>query len=192
MTLTFLAPDRSVAADLDDRAVDAMRQLCVKSRHLETGGILVGRYSDYGDRVVITKVTGPPRDSRRFAFAFIRGIAGLTKRLSAYWSEGLYYVGEWHFHPFASPKPSPTDINQIKAFAATADLRCPRPVLIVLGGDPEGAWSIKTVIVADGGVLNLCETKRATHYRKERTDENKGLCRSTRRPRLLRQRDPGV
>jgi integrative and conjugative element protein (TIGR02256 family) len=157
MGTSFLARDRSVAVDLDDQAIEAMRALCVKSGRLETGGVLVGRYNEFGDRVVISKVTGPPRDSRRFAFSFIRGIAGLTDRLRADWRDGLYYVGEWHFHPFAAPTPSGTDLKQIKAFARTADLRCPRPVIVILGGNPAARWSLLVAIVTDDAVMDLDE-----------------------------------
>lgn len=155
LTRTYLAVDRSVAVDIQAAALDAMVRLCAQSGHFETGGVLIGRYSEFGDRVVVNKVTGPPRDSRRFRFSFIRGIAGLTSRFRREWAEGAYYVGEWHFHPFASPMPSATDIGQINAFAAEADLRCPRPVLVVLGGDPEAKWSIAAGVVMDGQFIDL-------------------------------------
>lgn len=151
----FLAADRSVAVDLDDQAIESMRALCVKSARLETGGVVIGRYNEFGDRVVVSKVSGPPRDSRRSAFSFIRGVAGLTNRLRVDWRDGLYYVGEWHFHPFAAPKPSGTDLKQIKAFARTADLRCSRPVIVILGGNPADRWSLRVAIVTDGAVMDL-------------------------------------
>jgi hypothetical protein len=153
----FLAADRSVAVDLERGAVQAMLDMCARAGRLETGGVLVGRYSEFGDRVVVMNVTGSPGDSRHFPFSFIRGIAGLTRRLRHGWDEGVYYVGEWHFHPFATPKPSGTDIKQIKTFATDSDLRCPRPVLVVLGGDPRAMWSLTVGVVMDAAVVNLKE-----------------------------------
>ena len=78
---------------------------------------------------------------------------GLTRRLGREWVEGAYYVGEWHFHPFAAPTPSPLDIKQIMVFAADAELRCPRPVLLVFGGDPRGVWSLSVAVVMDAGLV---------------------------------------
>ena len=152
MTRNYLASDQSLAVDIEAHAVDAMVELCTRSGRLETGGVLIGRYSRFGDRVVVTKVTGPPRDSRHFPFSFIRGIAGLTRRLRREWVEGAYYVGEWHFHPFAAPTPSSLDIEQIMVFAADADLRCPCPVLLVFGGDPRDAWSLSVAVVMETGL----------------------------------------
>lgn len=157
MAKTFLAEDNSIAVDLDDRALAAMLALCAKSGRLETGGVLIGRYSEFGDRVLVIKATGPTRDSRRFPFAFIRGIVGLTSRLRDEWKDGLYYVGEWHFHPFASPRPSGTDSKQIKAFARTSDLRCPHPTLLVLGGNPAGRWTMAAAVVSGGKLVPLLE-----------------------------------
>lgn len=155
MTRSYLASDQSLAVDMEAGAVAAMVELCTRSGRLETGGVLIGRYSRFGDRVVVTKVTGPPRDSHRFPFSFVRGIAGLTRRLGREWVEGAYYVGEWHFHPFASPTPSPLDIKQIMVFAADAELHCPRPVLLVFGGDPRGGWSLSVAVVMEAGLVFL-------------------------------------
>lgn len=156
MTTAFLAADRSLAVDLEAGALTAILGVCSRAGHrLETGGVLLGHYSKFGDRLVVTKATGPPRDSRRFPFAFIRGTAGLTKRFRRDWEEGIYYVGEWHFHPNASTQPSPTDIAEIKAVGREADYRCPHPTLVILGGDPSAAWSLGVGVVIQGSLLCL-------------------------------------
>lgn len=161
MTHLFLAANASVAVELESAALDAMLALCRQSGRLETGGILIGRYGDYRDRVIVSRVTGPPRDSRRFPANFIRGITGLTRRLRGDWHDGLYYVGEWHFHPFHSPEPSPTDRGQIKTFAAEPSLACPRPVLFVVGGNPWDRPSLWAGVFGPGGLTELPETKTA-------------------------------
>ena len=105
----------------------------------------------------MTEVTGPPLDSRRFPSSFIRGIKGLTARLRREWQQGTYYVGEWHFHPRGSPTPSDTDRKQIEAFAADPDLRCPLPVLIVLGGDPKSKWSLTVGVMSGNRLVALAK-----------------------------------
>ena len=134
-----------------------MLRLASNSGRLETGGILVGRYSPYGDRVLVTRAVGPPRDSRRFPTAFIRGVIGLRERLHRLWVAGEYYIGEWHFHPYGSPKPSETDRRQIAEFAADHALMCPHPVMIVVGGDPVADWRLATVALVDGAIVELAE-----------------------------------
>lgn len=165
MTRRYLAADRSVAVDLEPRAVETMLDLSGRAGDLETGGVLVGRYSEYGDRVIVTQATGPPRDSRQTPAGFVRGIAGLTRRLQREWRDAAYYVGEWHSHPMASATPSTVDVTQIMAFAADADLQCPRPILAVLGGDPRAAWVLAVGVVMDLALLPLQD--RSEQMRRE-------------------------
>lgn len=131
---TFLHPAGTVAVELEPAAISAMLELSRASTGLETGGLLIGRYGAFGDRVVVAKVTGPPPDSKRTPRSFVRGVAGIARRLASEWRDGLYLVGEWHLHPDASAQPSPTDIGQTLTFAKASGYRCPHPVLVVAGG----------------------------------------------------------
>ena len=56
MSARYLAEDRSIAVDIEDGALEVMRRLCSQAGRLETGGVLIGRYSESGDRVVVTEV----------------------------------------------------------------------------------------------------------------------------------------
>lgn len=151
----FLAADRSIAVEIEPRAIRSMLNICSRAAGLETGGVLIGRYSPFGDRVIVSRVTGPPRDSRRFRFNFIRGIAGLTRRFEQAWRDGLYYVGEWHLHPKGSPQPTDTDTKQVLEFSRQRDYHCPHPVLVVVGGDPSTEWLIAIEVVVSGGLVVL-------------------------------------
>lgn len=151
----FISADRSIGVELENLAVEAMLELCRRSAPLETGGLLIGYYSDWGDRVVVTQIIGPPRDSQHFRFLFVRGISGLTRRLSRLWKTGAYYVGEWHFHPFGPSDPSETDRRQIRAFARDRQLRCPHPVMVVVGGDPGVDWDLTVAVVVEDDVAKL-------------------------------------
>jgi proteasome lid subunit RPN8/RPN11 len=102
---------------------------------------------------------GIPEGSRP---AFIRGVIGLPARLRRLWTSGEYYIGEWHFHPFASPTPSETDRRQIAKFAADPALECPHPVMIVVGGDPVANWRLAVVALVDGAIVELVEDAPST------------------------------
>ena len=45
-----------------------------------------------------------------------------------------YYLGEWHYHPNASPKPSALDLKTMVNLSKDEDLGCPEPILLVIGG----------------------------------------------------------
>lgn len=128
----FLAADRSIAVEIEPRALTTMLDISSRADGLETGGVLIGRYTAFGDRVIVSRASGPPRDSQRYRFNFVRGTAGLTARFERAWRQGLYYVGEWHLHLEGSTHPSDTDREQVLAFSRQRDYRCPHPVS---GGD---------------------------------------------------------
>lgn len=153
--ISFVSADGEVAVDLEPQAVEQMLRQAARGKRKETGGILTGRYSALGDRAFVQEASGPPPDSKREAAAFFRGVAGLTRRLRRLWDHGSYYIGEWHFHPFASASPSPRDLQQMLAFAADPDYRCPRPILVVVGGDPSADWLIEVRLIADRKVITL-------------------------------------
>lgn len=86
---------------------------------------------------IISLASGPPSDSTAGRTWFVRGINGLGRMLDkCFKSAGSYYLGEWHFHPFASPSPSSQDIQQMLTIAKDKKYNCPEPIMIILGGDP--------------------------------------------------------
>ena len=111
--------------------------LCLDSHPLETGGVLIGHYGETLDAAIVTRVTGPPPDSRRRRTAFYRGTQGLQELLHALWRKNEYYLGEWHYHPGGSPEPSSTDVRRMQEIAESDDARCPEPILLVAGADCE-------------------------------------------------------
>lgn len=68
---------------------------------VETGGVLVGRYSEVAQTFYVTGVLPAPLDSKRSASEFVIGIQNLEEELAEYsWSSGevLYFLGTWHSH----------------------------------------------------------------------------------------------
>jgi hypothetical protein len=79
---------------------------CGESGGKETGGILVGHYSESRDCAFVTDLGPETSDSHHGWSTFRRGIRGLQRWLNAQWSgKHGYYLGEWHYHPGASPAP---------------------------------------------------------------------------------------
>ena len=75
---------------------------------METGGILVGHYSDDSRFAHITDLVPAPSDSISKRFSFQRGVRGVQRFLNQMWPKRKYYLGEWHFHPDGSASPSGT------------------------------------------------------------------------------------
>ena len=110
-----------------------IRESCAKSHPLETGGVLIGRYNDAHDTAIVFRAIGSPPDSESGRTAFRRGVRGLNDLLMRLWAEDEYYLGEWHYHPAGSPRPSAVDIRQMQAIADDDGANCPEPVLLVAG-----------------------------------------------------------
>jgi len=104
---------------------------CEKNRHRETGGILIGYYTDDLITAVITEISYPPRDSKSGYAWFYRGIAGLKQLLIQRWKEPIpcYYLGEWHYHPTKDVEPSMNDIDQMIKISSDENYNCREPVV---------------------------------------------------------------
>lgn len=131
----YFTDDNLYRVIISKEAYEYMHKCCKNSNCIETGGILVGNYSDDQKTANILKVTPPPQNSQKTRASFRRGSIGLKDILDSMWLQGLYYLGEWHYHPQASPYPSRTDINQMLKFASNSELKCPEPILVIVGED---------------------------------------------------------
>lgn len=68
---------------------------------VETGGVLMGRYSEVADAFYVTDILKAPPDSTRSASEFVLGTQGLAEQISdyiAHHSGTLYCLGTWHSH----------------------------------------------------------------------------------------------
>ena len=144
MSLERWSADRRFGVRLEDDVLETLRDECARSGHLETGGVLLGRYSSRQDCAVVTEVVPEPPDSSRGRTWFHRGVRGLRALFVARWrARRDVYLGEWHFHPGVNPEPSGRDQEQIRVLAAAASVGCAAPVLLVAGLMPNlviDAW----------------------------------------------------
>ena len=142
---------------------DICRQLieqCINAHQKETGGILVGEYSENQTIAQITSLIPPPRNSVFLKNGFFRGTKGVINILDDAWNKCLYYVGEWHYHPDAMPIPSDQDKKQMIQLSRYTQLHCPEPILIIVGGN-KGAWKINVMVFVDDNMKVLSKsTKR--------------------------------
>jgi proteasome lid subunit RPN8/RPN11 len=144
----FVSADRELAVKIAPKSLKTMLRETQRAGRRETGGILIGRYTETQDQAIVEEATTAPSDSKREPAAFFRGVAGLTALLKRRWRRGHYYVGDWHFHPFTSAEPSPRDLAQMRAFSSDPRYQCARPILVVIGGDPRGDWSVEVRVIS--------------------------------------------
>ncbi|MEN6291402.1 MAG: Mov34/MPN/PAD-1 family protein [Methanobacterium sp.] len=141
-SIKFKSIDNEFSVEINEIILNNIKKECIKAKNKETGGILIGNYSVDNSNALISNITGPPSDSKQTESKFKLGIMGLNKLLENSWKQGHYYIGEWHFHPNSSPQPSIDDNMQMKKLATDKLLRCPEPILLVLGGNQDKGWKI--------------------------------------------------
>ncbi len=152
--LKFRTPDMRFGLSVDETIMTKMLALCGKAGNAETGGILVGYYTKKRDWAIVTDFSGPPSDSKRSCASFNRGVQGLKKWLNHIWrGKRHYYLGEWHYHPFASPEASYVDAKQLREHSENGPLVCPEPIMMIVGGNPNGAWEVKAYVYPKGTEL---------------------------------------
>jgi integrative and conjugative element protein (TIGR02256 family) len=120
------------------------------SPEAETGGVLIG-YVDDIRRAVVLRATGPGPDAERSATIFSRDVPFIQAEIeqaAAELGERGLYIGEWHSHLEAEPRPSPTDIRSLFGIASAPNYLTRCPVMIIAGYDPAAekvaglfAWS---------------------------------------------------
>lgn len=127
--------DRSYGIEIEESALQEIDRLCIAAGDIETGGVLIGKYSTDLSSAIVREATPPPPDSRRAPSWFSRGVSGLRDVLQKRWrsKERTYYVGEWHYHPVQVVIPSSDDFMQMVQIARAEVYRCREPLLVIVG-----------------------------------------------------------
>ena len=152
--LFFQDENQLYTVNLSREAYEQMICYSDKANPYETGGVLIGNYSTNQTTANILQITPPPRYSTHQKYGFHRSSTGLKKFLDTMWNQGQYYLGEWHYHPNASAVPSHTDLKQMFALSNNNSLKCPEPILMIIGGSSKD-WRISMSVFSNGRCIFL-------------------------------------
>ena len=153
---TYVSNTKEFTVEIDSSLLEDCFIECDKSSNYETGGILIGNYSDDMRTAVIRNISKAPSDSKRGRANFKRGVKGLIDVLNKAWAEsGNYYLGEWHYHPNNSSKPSRTDVQQMNELSRNRRLKCPEPILLIIGGNNRLGWDISLHVFKNNITVEL-------------------------------------
>lgn len=159
MTWSGKTEDGRFSIEVQASVLSALDRYCRNAGSSETGGILVGRYSDDLSLAIVCEATPPPPDSKRGRSWFVRGVSGLRDLLTKRWraEERSFYIGEWHFHPETHVNPSSDDFAQMLEISHDRKYECKEPVLLILGeGNRIGRRDFRAFVCpADSGPVEL-------------------------------------
>ncbi|NCD03864.1 MAG: hypothetical protein EOM00_12915 [Clostridia bacterium] len=139
--LIFQDDNQLFTVKLKREVYSQMISYCGKSNPYETGGVLIGNYSTNQTTANIMQTTLPPMHSIHQKYSFHRRSTGLKIFFDQVWDRGQYYLGEWHYHPNSSAGPSDTDLKQMLLLSNHKKLKCPEPILLIIGGNSKD-WQI--------------------------------------------------
>lgn len=126
-----------------------LKKLYSESLPKETGGILFGHYTEDLETAIVTNIYYNISDSQQSYRSFKRGKKGFRKYSNEMWKKNTYYLGEWHTHPKSLPYMSSTDRNQMKAIKKSPKIKCPEPILIIVGERNNTLVAGKYIFYAD-------------------------------------------
>lgn len=143
---TWQAPSSPVTVQVPEKCREAMLERCRNDHPCETGGILAGIDRD-DDPALVINARDPPPDSIQEPTKFLRGTDKVEDWLrDARESLGIDYLGEWHYHPAASPEISPDDQNAMNDIAADDGYDCPHPMLFIVGQDDTQEFAVNAYL----------------------------------------------
>lgn len=139
---------------IEEPALRELDRMCSAAGNIETGGVLIGRYSADLAVAIVQEATPPPADSRQGPSWFNRGVTGLREMLRRRWrsKERTYYLGEWHFHPASRVVPSTDDFTQMVQISHADEYRCREPLLVIFGASKgkEGQRDVRAFVFPAG------------------------------------------
>ena len=146
--------ERECTVYLPDAALQTMADIAQRARPNETGGTLIGYYSEDRALAHVVKALGVRRGARSSRTRFYRPPDDVDGKLAEiYRNSGgqLYYLGEWHSHPSGNLLPSATDLRTLQDLARSPDVATDTPILILLAGDSSQAVKTACFLIEGSG-----------------------------------------
>lgn len=110
---------------------------------METGGVLVGYFSEFGEPVVFA-ATGPGPNAVHLQNRFMPDHTWQCEQLESLFqkSSGTWvYLGDWHTHPDSSPEMSRLDQRTLRSIAKYKLAENPHPLMLIGGySSPHWKW----------------------------------------------------
>ena len=106
----------------------------------EAGGQLFSVISEKQWQIV--KATGPRLSDFRRRFQFFPDHIAEQSEINELFNSGLHYVGDWHTHPEARPKPSQLDLSSMTETVRNSIHQLPGFLMVISGTEdcPAGLW----------------------------------------------------
>lgn len=131
--MTFVDRDTDLKMVVDDSVLDTLYDHAKTHLPNEFGGYLIGKYSD-DLKCCYVKTFLLPLVYKSSPTGFVASPEGLEKDFANYYqNEKLYYIGEWHSHPYMPPTASATDQKAMIQISEDDCISISNPIMIIIG-----------------------------------------------------------
>lgn len=123
---------KNVSLMINDSLLERLTQVALQNYPHESGGFLVGYYSQDFMTLHITDFI-LPQQQKSSSFLFERSIIGIKEIFNKLFvTKKYYYIGEWHTHPDGSSMYSHTDLKAMIEIATCKTVNITNPILLIL------------------------------------------------------------
>lgn len=123
---------------------DAMARDAQEASPLESGGVLIGYWSQSREDAVITDIVGGGPRALRTKYSFLPDQAFQESEIARkYVASGRVatYLGDWHSHPMGLTEPSRLDRRTLKRIVRGHEARLSCALMVIVAGGPD--WNIR-------------------------------------------------
>lgn len=158
---------------LSSQALSSLTDEADRRYPLETGGVLVGYWSD-ANAAVVTDFVGPGPASVHRRYSYEHDHVWEADEIASHYNRSdrsHVYIGDWHTHPNAtSGNLSGTDRRSIRRVIEFREARAAHPLMLVLFGRPrkwgsaiwisalKPSWAWRSRLSVEPATLQLFET----------------------------------
>jgi integrative and conjugative element protein (TIGR02256 family) len=140
---------------IEESVLEFLEAESLASPRTETGGVVAGRGSLDDGAVVLTHASGPGPRARRTRYSFARDkeyCQTFLDRVAVESGGEVDYLGEWHKHHEAEPRPSGQDIRTAADIAADLGYHVRLCLLLIMGASNSRS-SLRVFVVYPNGMV---------------------------------------
>jgi len=122
---------KNVSLMIEDSLLEKLTKVALQNYPNESGGFLVGYYSQDFMTLHITDFV-LPQQQKSSSFLFERSIIGIKEVFNKLFvTKKYYYIGEWHTHPNGSSMYSQIDLKAMIEIATCETVNITNPILLI-------------------------------------------------------------
>ena len=161
MSYKWIFSENDCIVQLKYELFEKMKTYSMKFLPNETGGTLIGYLHNKNKAAIITDILTVKKGGKSSKTSFYRPPDLVDKQLNKICTKTkgkIYYLGEWHSHPFSAPEPSRLDLTSVKELGDSKKVSMDTPILMIIGNNYKSENDINCYMYFEGkhikGVLS--------------------------------------